>query len=1186
MEAAQPIRGLFASDISRNIEEVIKVDQRDEEILRDEISEYVVTDSILNRYTAILERYAETPNQPHEGIGIWVSGFYGSGKSSFAKLLGLAIQNQPLAGIPAAKRFADRVGDAKLSVLLAQITEKIPTHAVIFDVATDRGIRSGNQTLTEITYRLFLESLGYAKDLDVSELEIELEKDGRLEAFEAEFKRIYGREWSSSKTRTAFALSEASRTMHELDPKTYPQADTWSQDNKGKTDVTAGTLARRADELMKRRRPGHTLMVVIDEVGQFVARDVQKMLDLQAIVQNFGIVSRGRHWLVVTSQERLGELVSGLDDKRVEHARLLDRFPTSLQVHLESTDIAEVTGRRVLAKNAAAQATLGALFDQNRARLTEQTRVSADIKLPELSREKFIDLYPLLPYQVDLIIGIVSGLRSQGGSSPHVGGANRTIIKLAQQLLIHPEAGIADHPVGGLATLDRIYDLVQGNLTAEVRGKIAEIPERLPDPHPLAQPVAKAICMLQYVKSFKRTAENIAACLHPGVSTDSQLASVREALAQLEAAHFARSGEDGYRIPSPAEDDWERIRNGANPKPGDAHRIYQEVLESLWQPQPSHLLQSVKPFKGGLAFRGRTVTEGDITFQVQLADDQCDLDELASEVRARSRTERNDIFWVADLNSDIDAEVVELYRSRAVLAIKERDARTQTETSLVAEERRRRDDHYAELRKRVAAACLTGSVFFRGNDRSPTEGVTDVVKAAAGILADVTPEIFDRFGEAAVRTADAKKGTESLLVAENLRGLPAVFGSLGLVREEKGNTVFVSEHGPLAEVLARIRQQADYGHTATGKYLESEFEEEPFGWDFEVVRLFALSLLRAGVVEVTSRGVSFDTATSPEAVDAFSNNTSFRQASFRPRKPVDFAQVLMAAEAFKETFGSEIRELVQSSLVAQLRSEIDRASERVTTALVTLNSNRLPGTAALEAGLEPMRAILRGPEDTAVSTFNASYRSIKDAIKRAAELDDALTEPRLADVDRARRVLNDRWPQLQGEADLEETVAAAADSLEDLLARETFFRELPAIDQAAARIAAEHEQRVEAALAAKVEAYDAAVDELRATPGWLDLTDDSQALIAAPLERGRSTDASTTRSIQQLRSDTELSAVRLQAAREAVARAVDGDRVEVISLRPYFSGGIETEEQLDAALAGIRDECERLIGAGKKIVLG
>ena len=117
--------------------------------------------------------------------------------------------------------------------------------------------------------------------------------------------------------------------MHNLYPATYPTADSWWSAAKGRSDITPGKLAKRADELMKRRRPGQALIFVIDEVGQFVARDVQKMLDLQAIVQNLGLVGRGRFWLVVTSQERLGELVSGLDDKRVEHARLMDRFPPS-----------------------------------------------------------------------------------------------------------------------------------------------------------------------------------------------------------------------------------------------------------------------------------------------------------------------------------------------------------------------------------------------------------------------------------------------------------------------------------------------------------------------------------------------------------------------------------------------------------------------------------------------------------------------------------------------------------------------------------------------------------------------------------------------------------------------------------------------------------------------------------------
>ena len=191
MTTTQPITTLFANDIHRRIEEVIKVDQTDEEIIRDEINEYVVTDAIRTHYTNIFDAYRETPNKPHEGIAVWVSGFFGSGKSSFAKMLGLSIANRMVAGEPAGERFASARGDDKLQVLLKAINEKIPTHAVIFDVSTDRGIRSGNQTLTEIMYGLFLQSLGYAKDLDLSELEIGLEEKGQLARFEEEYQKIY-----------------------------------------------------------------------------------------------------------------------------------------------------------------------------------------------------------------------------------------------------------------------------------------------------------------------------------------------------------------------------------------------------------------------------------------------------------------------------------------------------------------------------------------------------------------------------------------------------------------------------------------------------------------------------------------------------------------------------------------------------------------------------------------------------------------------------------------------------------------------------------------------------------------------------------------------------------------------------------------------------------------------------------
>ncbi len=1180
MTTTQPIKTLFANDIHRRIEEVIKVDQNDEEIIRDEINEYVVTEAIRAHYTNIYDAYQETPNKPHEGIAIWVSGFFGSGKSSFAKMLGLSIENRMVAGDSAAERFAQRAGDTRLQVLLKTINEKIPTHAVIFDVSTDRGIRSGNQTLTEIMYGLFLQSLGYAKDLDLSELEIGLEEKGQLGRFEEEYRRLFNKDWAGEKGKVAFALSEASRVLHSLDPQTYPMADSWVKAVKNKADITPGKLAERAGELMRRRRPGQTLTFVVDEVGQFVARDVQKMLDLQAVVQSLGVKGRGKHWLVVTSQEKLGELVSGLDDNRIELARLMDRFP--LQVHLEPSDISEVTSRRVLSKNALAQAALGKLFDEHRGRLMEHTRLSAEIKLPELNRDTFVDLYPLLPYQIDLIIQVVSGLRTQGGTSRHVGGANRTIIKLAQQLLINPAVNLADAPLGALVRLDQVYDLVEGNIGSEVRAKIAAIAKELN--HPLAQPVAKVICLLQYVKSVHRSAENIAAALHPSVSADSQLAAVKEALRELEAAQKVRLGDDGYRIPTPAEDDWERLRNGINPKPGDSHRIYSEVLASFWQPQPSHTLFETKTFKAGLAIHGREIASGDMVFQLHLAEDGEEFESLATELRARSQQERKHVFWAVALNDTLDRETVELYRCKEMLGRKERETKGEDTPALIAEERVRQRRHNDELRRLLRAACLAGRVYFRGNDRSAGDKAVDVGKTAAEILGQVLPEVFDRFKEAAAKAADVKKGTDALFTAENLQGLPSVFGSLGLLRDERGRTVFRVESAPLKDVLDRIEARANYGDTASGRYLADEFAKEPFGWDFEAVRLLVLSLLRAGRIEATSKGQTLEAVTGVEARDTFSNNNLFRQASFRPKKGIEFEELVKASEAFRDTFGSEVRELNPAAIAQELRKEVARNEDTVASALGVLTAHRLPGGGVLEAALGQTKAILGGSDDNAIATFNASHRAIKDAIKRAVELEQTLTEPRLQDLEQARHAQVALWVFLRQEPDVPEELRAKATALEDLLAREIFFKDLPAIEQHTRAIESEYERRFEEALDARATACTKAFDQLVKTPGWAEIDEDQQRRLAQPFERGKQRGSERV-PIPQLRADRDACDSRLRAAIAELHRIIDGERVVSVSVGSYFAGGIETEEQLDAALDGVREECARLIGAGKKIIV-
>jgi len=166
-------------------------------------------------------------------------------------------------------------------------------------------------------------------------------------------------------------------------------------------------------------------------------------------------------------------------------------------------------------------------------------------------------------------------------------------------------------------------------------------------------------------------------------------------------------------------------------------------------------------------------------FNVHLAEDGAAFKALASELRTRSQQERKNVFWAVSLNDAIDRETVELFRSKEMLARKEREAKTADETALIGEEKLRLRRHQDELRRLLRAACLAGSVSFRGNDRSPDDRAVDMGKSAADILSDVLPEVFDRFKEAAARSSDLKKGVDALFTARIFRASLRCLVALG-----------------------------------------------------------------------------------------------------------------------------------------------------------------------------------------------------------------------------------------------------------------------------------------------------------------------------------------------------------------------------------------------------------------------
>src|SRR5215510_9090451 len=219
---------LLSRDLGRKIEEIIQVDQADEQSVHEEITEYIATSSIRDQYAQLLKAIAEAPAEQSEGIGIWISGFFGSGKSSFAKNLGYALQNRPVSGEAFAHLFKQQMGDAQISNLLDSITTRIPTEAILFEVAKERDTRKVTERIAELMYTVLLRELDYAEDFDIAELEIELEAEGKLDEFMAICQQLYPQQGWRITRKGAQRLSRASAVLHKLDPVTYTSADSWS----------------------------------------------------------------------------------------------------------------------------------------------------------------------------------------------------------------------------------------------------------------------------------------------------------------------------------------------------------------------------------------------------------------------------------------------------------------------------------------------------------------------------------------------------------------------------------------------------------------------------------------------------------------------------------------------------------------------------------------------------------------------------------------------------------------------------------------------------------------------------------------------------------------------------------------------------------------------------------------------
>jgi hypothetical protein len=398
------IKHLFdpSKDIYRTIEKVITYGADHKHRLKAEIAEYVVTESIeeqLERLLSSMQAAMELGGDNE--VGVWVSGFYGSGKSSFTKYLGLALDNTvQIDGLPFLRHLQDRLQKPQTRALLSTVAQRFPAAVLLLDLASEQVAGATMEEVATVLYYKVLQWAGYSRNLKVAAFERRLKKDGRSAEFHDLFRAQTGEEWHNYQNDELVVDSLLPALANTMYPAlfTTPTAFTTA------TSDFIYLLDDRVQEIIDIIRDTTDkdyILFVIDELGQYVGGRQHLILNLQGLAQNLKRLGDGKVWLIGTAQQTLTE-----DDPRAalnspELYKLKDRFP--VQIDLESRDIKEICFRRLLGKSPAGATELSTQFDLHGQVLRHHTRLQ-DAKYydADFTKETFINLYPFLPAHFDI----------------------------------------------------------------------------------------------------------------------------------------------------------------------------------------------------------------------------------------------------------------------------------------------------------------------------------------------------------------------------------------------------------------------------------------------------------------------------------------------------------------------------------------------------------------------------------------------------------------------------------------------------------------------------------------------------------------------------------------------------------------------------------------------------------------
>lgn len=594
------IKDIFVKDLSRKINGVVKAEQREPSVIWQELDEFVVTKELLGHIDRFFRDYLlflDSPDDIAAGDrnGVWISGFFGSGKSHFLKILSYLLSNiQATNPVTSESRIAVDFLKGKIPdpLLFNNIKRAVDysCDAILFNIDSKADVHEDSQArLLSVFTKVFNELQGFCGQYPyVANLEYELQKENQLDAFIKDFEDSSGIGWIEARDAFHFRRDEIIESLKNVKNMSHDSAALWFDGAEQAYTNSAEIFSKRVKQYLQSKPKNHRIIFMVDEMGQFIGSDGQQMLKLQTIVEDLGIHCGGQAWVVVTSQEDMDATIGDMQTKqRNDFSKIQGRFKCRLSLSSANTD--EVIQSRLLEKNAPARVALNNIYNQKKDILNHKLSFTSDCSTLKNfhDNEDFISNYPFAPYQYKIVQEIFHTVRTSGMAGAHLSRGERSMLdsfQIAAQKL-------ANHETGALVPLHSFYSAIEGFLDTAVKRTVAQAAENA-SLKEFDIDTLKTLFLIRHIENILKPNVDNLVTLHVTEVDSDRLGikkSLQEALDRLEKETLInRSGEHYFFLTNEERDIGTQIKN-TEVSLGEETKLLSEILfDEVLKSAPKH----------------------------------------------------------------------------------------------------------------------------------------------------------------------------------------------------------------------------------------------------------------------------------------------------------------------------------------------------------------------------------------------------------------------------------------------------------------------------------------------------------------------------------------------------------------------------------------------------------------------